>query len=314
MVCRAARVLIIGACGACGFTHGPGGATVDADGDAPQLDVPDADPDAPDAAPDADLGAWNPPIAVVELNDGPNDDDPALTSDMLEIFFASTRGGGTGGEDIWTAQRDTVGDPWRTPVEAAALNSASTESNVKISGDGLLITFASTRSPSQAADLWAATRPDRLSPWNPPVQVVELSSAAGEWHAHPSPDRLQIVLCSSRDGDEDLYTSSRPTVDSAWVVPVAIGGDVAAAENDCDPMMPTPSSELYFASQRPGLGAYDLYVAVPAGGGTFATPSPIAELNTASNDRDPWVSPDRRTMYFTSTRDAGSDEIFVSTR
>jgi hypothetical protein len=298
--------------GACGFTPGAGGPVIDADGDGPLL--VDADRDAPDAGPDAALGMWSTPATVDVLNGGPNDDDPALTSDMLEIVFASTRGGGTGGEDIWMATRGSTSDGWSAPFELAVLNSPVSESNVKISGDGLLITFASNRSPSQAADIWAATRPDRSSPFSPPMQVVELSSDAGEWHAHPSFDHLAIVMCSSRDGDEELYTSGRPSELAVWSKPFPIVGAVSSPENDCDPMMPEPTSELYFASARAGMTGYDLYVAQPDSANGFETPTPIAELNSGLNDRDPWVSPDRRTMYFTSARNGNGDEIFVTTR
>ena len=45
----------------------------------------------------------------------------------------------------------------------------------------------------------------------------------------------------------------------------------------------------------------------------FSTIIPIAELNSAFADEDLWLSPDGRTIYFSSDR-TGNREIHIATR
>ena len=292
--------IVLGACsfdGTAGTTDG--GATRDGD-------VAAVDAVSPDAAP---LGPWETPTLVVELNSTASDDDPALTADMLEIFFASQRGDGD--EDVWTSTRPTLVAPWGKPMRVDILSSPSSESNIKLSADGLLITFASNRAPSQQSDLWAAERASRADPWPAPTRVAELSSPDGEWHAHPSPDHLRVILCSNRDGDEDLWIATRAAAGAAWGMPAHVP-ELADAAADCDPMEPD-ATHVYFASTRAGgAGGYDFYTAT-RDSATYGAPVPITELNTPGNDRDPWVSPDGRTMYFT-TDDSGDNELYVTQR
>lgn len=56
-------------------------------------------------------GAFAPGVAVAELNTAEVDQQPNVRRDGLEIVFASNRSGG-GTQDIWTASRDSVNEPW----------------------------------------------------------------------------------------------------------------------------------------------------------------------------------------------------------
>jgi hypothetical protein len=65
---------------------------------------------------------------------------------------------------------------------------------------------------------------------------------------------------------------------------------------------------LYF-NMTPGAGETegDLYVARRATPGEgFGAPEPLDELNTPGDERDPWLSPDGRHLFYASSWDGES--------
>jgi len=80
--------------------------------------------------------------------------------------------------------------------------------------------------------------------------------------------------------------------------------------------------ELYFASLRPGGGhrAMAVFEAVRSiAAEPWSTPTRLTIVNTASEERssvdddDPWLSPDGRVLYFSSTR-SGNAEVYEARR
>src|SRR5262245_946591 len=59
---------------------------------------------------------WGAPVAVAELNTGNTETTPEVTYDGLTIYFASSRAGSLGGNDIWRSTRTSRTVPWSTPV------------------------------------------------------------------------------------------------------------------------------------------------------------------------------------------------------
>lgn len=102
-----------------------------------------------------------PAVAVSELNVATaNDQHATLRKDGREIFFASNRGGGLGGLDLWTSTRRSVHEPWSTPVDLGApVNTVSADQQPSLSSDGRTLLFTSSR-PGGAGgnDLWISTR------------------------------------------------------------------------------------------------------------------------------------------------------------
>jgi Tol biopolymer transport system component len=103
-------------------------------------------------------------VAVDELNaPGASDARPNVRKDGLEIVFDSTRAGGP--PQIYSATRNSVFEPWSTPVSLDGnVNRAGfAQSRPSLSRDGTRLYFGSTRdnvSTDQAggADVFVATR------------------------------------------------------------------------------------------------------------------------------------------------------------
>jgi hypothetical protein len=80
---------------------------------------------------------------IAELNDaGANDIQPNVRKDGREIVFSSNRAGGLGGQDIWSATRASVADPWSAPVNLGPnVNTGLGESRPSLSWNALQLLF-----------------------------------------------------------------------------------------------------------------------------------------------------------------------------
>jgi Tol biopolymer transport system component len=101
-----------------------------------------------------------------ELVDGVNsaavEGQPNVRRDGLEIFFFSTRSGGQGAQDIYSATRASTADAWSTPVNLGSnVNSAAGETRPSLSWDGTTLYYGSTRTGGTAegsSDIYFTTR------------------------------------------------------------------------------------------------------------------------------------------------------------
>lgn len=248
------------------------------------------------------------PMLVAELSSPGADDDPTLTADLLEIYFASDRAGGAGGDDIWRSVRESVHDPWQPPEPVAELNSAQQDEAPGITADGLEIYLSSSRGGGN--DIWRSTRASREDPWLPPTLVTELSSGSGDFQAQPSPSKLRLVMYRS-SGDRDIYESTRAAVDQPWTSPVPLS-TLSSPDGDRSPCLYGNELEIVFSSDRDSgmFDVQDLFRASrPALGDQFGPAVPLTTVNSPADDDDPWISPDGRVMYFSSDR-SGDLEIY----
>lgn len=102
-------------------------------------------------------GTFGTPSPVTELNSGADDFQPELRRDGLELFMASSRGGGFGNFDIYVLTRAAVTNPWSNPQNlGATLNTTASEARPILSWDGTTLYFQSNRSGD--ADLYRTTR------------------------------------------------------------------------------------------------------------------------------------------------------------
>jgi hypothetical protein len=86
---------------------------------------------------------------------------PVVSADGLWLYFASSRGGaGAQGElDVWVSYRESVGEPFGTPVAVTELNTPSSDRPSWISSDGCRMYLTSTRAGGLGElDVWRAER------------------------------------------------------------------------------------------------------------------------------------------------------------
>jgi Tol biopolymer transport system component len=103
---------------------------------------------------------------------------PGISPDGLSLYYGSTRPGGFGDMDLWVTTRQTVADPWDSPVNLTTLNSPYGEAYPSISPDGLVLYFSDffyrpDRPGGQGGhDLWMTKRVSTDHPWDSPVNLV----------------------------------------------------------------------------------------------------------------------------------------------
>lgn len=277
-------------------------------------------PEAPvDAAPAdaAPLGPFGEPSLIGELAFLFSlNDDPTLTADLREIYFNSNRPGGIGGDDIWRAERDDPDAVWSALDVVVELSSTARDTDPEVSPDGLVMLLSSTRFGTLGEqDVWLSTRSSREEAWSEPVQINVLNSARIDAAVANAENMERIILSSNRPGgtgEFDLYESIKS--EDTWSGPAPIESLVTMF-NESNPFLSPDGLELYFDSNRPGdAGNDDLWIASRASlEDAFADPEPVSELNTEAREIDPWVSPDRRVIVFSSDR-SGSLDFYIARR
>lgn len=136
---------------------------------------------------------------------------PVLSDDALDLVFERDP---VGNGDLFETTRATTNDTFAPPVPLAAVNSATTDADPWLSADGLRLVFASSRiGPNQhGLDMFETTRPDRASPFAPPVELHELDSDDDDFSPTLSADGREIFFASRRAGGRggaDIYTARR---------------------------------------------------------------------------------------------------------
>lgn len=235
-------------------------------------------------------------------------DDPSLTTDMLEMYLECA-------QDICVTTRLTTNEPWPTPTLLGSLSSPSIDTTPEVTGNGLFIVVASTRSGSQGQDLWYASRSDRTAAWGMMALFPNVNSASNEAAGSGTADGLEVMLCSDRPGGAggyDIYRTTRPNaVGGVFGTPMLVP-DLNSGRADGNPHITRDGTEMYFDVK--GDVDDDLYHSDRLSPTSWTMPAPITELNSAANDGDPWVSADGRHIYFASDRDGAGNRIYEATR
>jgi hypothetical protein len=114
------------------------------------------------ASPLGEDGYFGPGVLVPEFSSPGRDTRIFMRRDGLEVFITSDRTGGQGLIDIWTSTRETLWDPWLTPIDVLGpVNSACDDGSPWLSRDGTTLYFFSTRTAGLECgkrDIWYATR------------------------------------------------------------------------------------------------------------------------------------------------------------
>jgi hypothetical protein len=105
-------------------------------------------------------GSFGPAVLVPGVNSAADEGQPNVRRDALELFFYSTRPGGLGLADLYSATRARASDSWSTPVNLGPnVNSAASETRPSLSWDGGTLYFGSTRPGGEGlSDIYVTTR------------------------------------------------------------------------------------------------------------------------------------------------------------
>jgi Tol biopolymer transport system component len=225
---------------------------------------------------------WGPPQDLgPNINTSSDEGAPSFSPDGHLMYFASTRPGGFGGNDIYVSRRhdkrDDVG--WEVPDNIGGgtdgVNSAANEASPIVFEDPrtgeMTLYFDSNRpgglgpfggdAANNGGDIYTSTR-RRDGTFGPAAIVAELSTSVIERQPSISRNGLEMFISSDRPGSAalDLWVWTRESTSDPWELPVNLSA-VNSAGVEAGPHLSFDGTTLYFQSNRPGSGAFDLFAA-----------------------------------------------------
>ncbi len=197
------------------------------------------------------LAPWSGIAPVTELNSTADDGSPHLSPDRLQIWFASSRAGGLGDFDIYTATRATTSSTWSAPTRVTEVSSASYEEGFFVLPDLRVAYLHSERNGNTGAPtLFRTTRASTTGAWSTPVAVG--GPFTGGTYENPwlTPDECVIYFNANRTGTTggaDLYYASRSTPTGTWSTPALVPG-LAVTGYDADPWLSDDQRYIMYTS------------------------------------------------------------------
>lgn len=186
-----------------------------------------------------------------------NERRPILTGDGLTLLAEVT----SDQADILIATRPTTDDSFSTMTAFANINDDPRQDfNPWISSDALVLYFTSDRSGNNS--IHRTQRANRALDFDEPVLVAELDSSLGDYMGALSSDGLEIVFGSRRatsGSNGDLFHAVRATPDGAFESPQKLEELSDPIADEYATWLSDDRCELMFTSNRPGVGAYDIW-------------------------------------------------------
>lgn len=278
--------------------------------DAAQLVQPDGAPpidglppmiDAPSI--DAPLGDFAAPAPVSVASDPTiGEDDCALSSTQLELYFAKAPAGGP--KQLYVSTRASTAAAWGTPAQI--FPSGNTHESPRLSPDDLTIYYG------ENGNIMSATRTAVGQPWSAPAPLAQVNTINYEkWFA----------VCN---GGYFLVSRATGNVQQLYEGQLGAGG-AGTLSSLSDPNGSDISSYLspdcktaYWASNRVAGAGTQIYTATrpsPTGAWTAAALASFGpNFGTATDNEDAWLSPDTRTLYFATERNGTQKDLYFTTR
>jgi Tol biopolymer transport system component len=142
------------------------------------------------------------------------------------------------------------------------------------------------------------------APFGTPRTLMSLNTPYNDEQPGLSPDELTVYF--SRDdggGNYDIYQATRASKDVAFGNVVAVAGVNTSAE-DRGPRVTADELTMFAASKAPTVGSQIHVTSATRASKTaaFGALQPVATVNGAANDNDPFILADGRVLYFASDR------------
>lgn len=277
-------ILLLTACGRVGFD-------------------PKGDGDAATGGSDAPLGGFGAPMPVPELASSFPDDDAGISSDGLELYFASIR---TGTSDIYVSTRSSVDEPWSAPQRVIELSTDSDNEKSPELADGNLTLWFVTSDTS----IMVAKRASRGAPWSTPVLALD-GNALQLGTPAVCGDGLRMFVRSEAPTPANLMTTARASITDAWPTPELVA-ELSSPERDSGVFATADCGRVYFDSHRDGenrIYAADLDCTT----GTYGPPVDVRGGADFIAGTDPSLTADERILMFTGKVN-GVEQIFEARR
>lgn len=165
---------------------------------------------------------WGAPVNVgPPVNTEYKEVTPFIAADGLWLFFSSDRPGGSGGDDLWVAEK--VGGVWQEPVNLGpTVNSGADDRYPSLPDTTDRLFYASLVGGGYGGyDIYESAGSG--SSWSEPANLGEpVNTIYNEIHCYPTPDASVLYFASDRPGGVgylDIYV----TEDDTFIAPASLG-------------------------------------------------------------------------------------------
>lgn len=247
------------------------------------------------------------------VNNPYRDSGPSISPNGKTLYFASDGPDHVGLPKLFETQRVGVG--WAPPQLAELPQETiafAFRSAPHLSADGMTLHFARAFVDGiylSQTRIWASQRVEGV--WTTTQDLGDVVN-------FPDAARATTDPCLSADGQTLYFSSDRPgglgrhdlwfsrRVDGEWSEPVNLGPGVNTEHAESGPTISTDGATLIFSSDRPGgVGSGDLWVSRWMDGAWSPPKNLGPEVNSPGAEREPQISPEGRTLYFTGIRAGG---------
>ena len=202
---------------------------------------------------------------------------PTPLTNGRELLFVSTKPGGCGGSDMYSARHHRR-DGWKEPQHLGCLvNSPADEASPAVVQDEdgqQALYFSSTRAGGYSgeapgtitgdSDIYVSFG-DAAGGLSAPMLALGLNTEFQDARPHVRRDGREIVFDSNRPGGIgglDIWSATREQTSDAWLLPENLGPAINSAGNETRPFLSFGATTLYFGTNRGGVeGAADIFVA-----------------------------------------------------
>lgn len=191
-----------------------------------------------------------------------------------------------------------------TPVSAALGATGFITDDPTLDSAAVVLAFRSSRSGGAGnSDIWFSARGFVTGSWDAPENPSAVNSASNDSTPELSANGRELYFTSDRDGNYDVFVSTRTDSFSPFRSPQKI----AVLNSGGDELNPTPSADglsLYLV-RRPGNNL-ELYVSSrESTSDSWSAPVPVEGPNSSDNESDPFLSADGLMLFFSSDRSGG---------
>jgi hypothetical protein len=186
------------------------------------------------------------------------------------LFFVSRRitDASCGMGDVYFSRLNPV-HGWEAPNHLACApegpNSDLDEQGPSyVETEGRALLYFSRSSGTVPGDIFVSAR-DANAVFGPASSVAELNSAANDIQPNVRKDGLEIVFSSNHthpgaQGAQDVYVSTRSSIDAPWSAPVNLGPAVNTPAGETRPSLSWDARTLLFGRAPGPEGMSDIYV------------------------------------------------------
>jgi hypothetical protein len=198
------------------------------------------------------------------FNTDENDGALSVAADGRTVVFASERDGGKGDGDIYIGE--LVNNQLQNVRNLGAnVNTKHWESQPTISGDASTIYFSSNRPGGHGkTDIWMTSR-NADGSWSDPVVLgSDINTKDDERSPYLTPDGGTLYFSSNRPdnyGGYDIFMTNH--IDTLWTKPQNLGRPINSEEDELFFFAPKAWDRFFVASNRGGLGGYDVFAGTP---------------------------------------------------